>query len=101
MDWGTNVRFSAIISTLLVGLALGACTMPDMDSFRAPDAASLFSARSVSNYRDKVLPPVAAADLVDANGSCAGGGGGVPPGPAPRPPPETDDAGVNGDRAPG
>jgi hypothetical protein len=43
-----------------------------MDSFRTPDAAALFSARSVSNYRDKVLPPVAAADLVDANGSCAG-----------------------------
>jgi hypothetical protein len=46
--------------------------MPDMDSFRAPNAAALFSARSVSNYRDKVLPPVAPADLVDANGSCAG-----------------------------
>ena len=45
--------------------------MPDMDSFRAPNAAALFSARSVSNYRDKVLPPVTAADLVDANGSCA------------------------------
>jgi len=67
-----NARFSAMISALSVGLALGACTMPDMDSFRAPDAASLFSARSVSNYRDKVLPPVTAADLVDANGSCAG-----------------------------
>src|SRR2546429_9172629 len=86
MDWGMNVRFSAMISTLSVGLALGACTMPDMDSFRAPDAASLFSARSVSNYRDKVLPPVAAADLVDANGSCAGGGAAAPPGPVPVPP---------------
>ena len=46
--------------------------MPDMDSFRTPDAATLFNARSVSNYKDKVLPPVTAADLVDANGSCAG-----------------------------
>ena len=27
---------------------------------------------SVTNYRDKVLPPVTAADLVDANGNCAG-----------------------------
>jgi len=66
-----SVRFSAMISTLSVGLALGACAMPDVDSFRAPNAAALFSARSVSNYRDKVLPPVTAADLVDANGSCA------------------------------
>jgi hypothetical protein len=67
-----TVRISAVISTLSVGLALGACAMPDMESFRAPDAAALFTARSVSNYRDKVLPPVAPADLVDANGSCAG-----------------------------
>jgi hypothetical protein len=67
-----NVRFSAITSTLWVGLALGACSMPDMDSFRAPDASALFTGRSVSNFRDKVLPPVAPADLVDANGNCAG-----------------------------
>jgi hypothetical protein len=67
-----TVRFSAVISTLSVGLALGACAMPDVESFRAPDAAALFSARSVSNYRDRVLPPATAADLVDANGSCAG-----------------------------
>ena len=46
--------------------------MPDMDSFRAPDASALFSARSVSSFRDKVLPPVTAADLVDASGNCAG-----------------------------
>ena len=26
----------------------------------------------MTNYKDKTLPPVAAADLVDANGSCAG-----------------------------
>jgi len=68
---GHNVRFSAMISTLSVGLALGACAMPDVDSFRAPNASALFTARSVSNYRDKVLPPVTAADLVDANGNCA------------------------------
>jgi hypothetical protein len=67
-----NVRFSAVISTVSLGLALGACTMPDMDSFRAPDATALFTARSVSNYRDKVLPPVTAADLADANGNCTG-----------------------------
>lgn len=67
-----NVRFSAVISTLSVGLALGACAMPDTDSFRAPDASALFAARSVSNYRERTLPPVAPADLVDANGNCAG-----------------------------
>ena len=27
---------------------------------------------SVTNYKDRMLPPVAPADLVDANGSCAG-----------------------------
>ena len=32
----------------------------------------LFRPTSVTNYKDKVLPPVAAADLVDANGRCAG-----------------------------
>ena len=46
--------------------------MPDMDSFRAPDMGTLLTPRTVTNYREKVLPPVAAADLVDANGRCAG-----------------------------
>jgi hypothetical protein len=67
-----SLRLSAMVSMVSVGLALAACSMPDTDSFRAPDAAALFSARSVSNYRDKVLPPVTAADLVDASGNCAG-----------------------------
>jgi hypothetical protein len=53
-------------------LALGACALPDVDSFRAPDASSLFRPLSVSNYKDKVLPPVPQADLVDAGGNCAG-----------------------------
>ena len=66
------VRVSAIISIVSTGLALSACALPDTDSFRAPDASALFSARSVSNYRDKVLPPVTPADLVDASGNCAG-----------------------------
>ena len=56
--------------------------MPDMDSFRAPDAAALFRPLSVTNYKDRVLPTVMPEDLVDANGSCAGaataGGEGVP-----------------------
>jgi hypothetical protein len=69
---GMDVRFSAMISTFSVGLALGACAMPDTDSFRVPDASALFAARSVSNYREKTLPPVAPADLVDAGGNCAG-----------------------------
>ena len=76
------VRFSAVISTLSVGLALGACAMPDTDSFRAPDASALFAARSVANYRDKVLPPVAPADLVDASGNCAVADASIPPVPA-------------------
>jgi hypothetical protein len=76
------VRFSAIVSVVSAGLAVGACAMPDTDSFRAPNASALFAARSVSNYRDKVLSPVTAADLVDANGSCAGTDPNIPPVPA-------------------
>ena len=68
------VGFAARISMLSAGLALclGACAMPDTDSFRAPDAATLFRPMSVTNYKDRMLPPVTPADLVDANGSCAG-----------------------------
>jgi hypothetical protein len=53
-------------------LALGACAMPDMDSFRAPTAEAIFRPLSVTNVKDRVLPPVAADDLVDASGRCAG-----------------------------
>ena len=55
-----------------LALCLGACALPDTDSFRAPDTSALFRATSVTNYKDRVLPPVAAADLVDASGGCAG-----------------------------
>jgi hypothetical protein len=77
-----TVRFSAITSIVSVGLALGACALPDTDTFRAPDATTLFSARSISNYREKVLPPVTPADLVDASGNCAGTDASIPPVPA-------------------
>lgn len=66
------VRFAAKILMLSGGLALGACTMPDTDSFRLPDTASLFTARTVVNVRERQLPPVAPEDLVDAGGRCAG-----------------------------
>ena len=77
---GSAVRFTAKISLLSAVFALGACAMPDMDSFRAPDAATLFRPMSVTNYRDTQLGPVPADDLVDANGRCAGAS--VPPAPA-------------------
>ena len=68
--------FAARLSTLSAGpalaLCLGACAMPDTDSFRAPDASALFRPMSVTNYKDRTLPPVAPADLADSNGSCAG-----------------------------
>jgi hypothetical protein len=55
-----------------LALGLGACAMPDTDSFRAPDASALFRPTSVTNYKDRALAPIAPADLVDAGGSCAG-----------------------------
>jgi hypothetical protein len=55
-----------------LALGAGACAMPDTESFRAPDASTLFRPTSVTNYKDKTLPPVAPVDLVDTNGSCAG-----------------------------
>jgi hypothetical protein len=53
-------------------LALGACALPDYESFRAPSVDTLFRPLSVTNYREKVLPPVPTEDLVDASGRCAG-----------------------------
>lgn len=53
-------------------LALGACALPDYESFRTPTADVLFRPLSVTNYKDKVLPPVAPEDLVDGSGRCAG-----------------------------
>jgi hypothetical protein len=67
------VRIAATFSLLSVGLVLGGCAMPDTESFRAPDASAFFTARSVTNYREKILPPVASEDLVDASGRCPGG----------------------------
>ena len=55
-----------------LALCLGACALPETESFRAPDASTLFRPMSVMSYKDRMLPPVTPADLVDANGSCAG-----------------------------
>ena len=57
---------------LPVAFALGACALPDFESFRAPSPDAIFRPRSVTNVKDRVLPPVAADDLVDASGRCAG-----------------------------
>jgi len=68
-----------------LALWLGACALPETDSFRAPDASTLFRPMSVMSYKDRVLPPVRPADLVNANGSCGGtaaSGEGVPMIPA-------------------
>jgi hypothetical protein len=67
------VRFSAAISVISGALLVGGCSLPDVDSFRAPDASNLFRKLSVtSSYTEKVLPPVQAADMVDSSGRCAG-----------------------------
>lgn len=59
------------IAVLLAALALGGCALPDMDSFRRPDAATLFRPLSVAAVNERTLPPVTAADMVDAEGRCA------------------------------
>lgn len=73
---GSAVGFAARISLLsmlvALGASLGACTLPDWDSFRTPDSSALFRPLSVTNVKDRVLPPVAPEDLVDASGRCAG-----------------------------
>lgn len=67
------MQFGARLSLLSVVLALGACSLPDMGSFRAPDSSSMFRKFSVTNYKDATLAPVRPEDLVDASGRCAGG----------------------------
>jgi hypothetical protein len=65
------VRLATKVLALAAVMALGACAMPDTESFRAPDMATLFARRSVTNFKEKVLPPVAPENLVDASGRCA------------------------------
>jgi hypothetical protein len=57
---------------LSAALALGACALPQIESFSAPDPATLFRPLSVTGVREKTLPPVSAEELVDADGRCAG-----------------------------
>jgi hypothetical protein len=71
-DFGEAVRISAKFAMLMAVLLAGGCSMPDTDSYRLPTASNLFRPTSVTNYREKALPPVTAADMVDANGNCAG-----------------------------
>lgn len=75
-------------------LSLGACALPDMDSFRAPRPETIFRPLSVTNVKDRVLPPVPPEDLVDGSGYCANAnvapvpsGGDQPGGQAPTPAP--------------
>jgi hypothetical protein len=51
-------------------LALGACAMPDMDSFKAPDMSIFRPSSTSSALRDSRVRPVTAEDMVDAQGAC-------------------------------
>jgi hypothetical protein len=57
---------------VLGALALAGCAMPDFDSFRSPDAATIFRPMSVTNSTERTLSPVTAQEMVDAEGRCAG-----------------------------
>lgn len=50
---------------------LGACAMPDMDSFKAPDSSAFFRQYSMSGVKEKQLKAVSGEDLVDSEGRCA------------------------------
>lgn len=82
-----DVPVVARTMVLVAAFALGGCAMPDFDSFRGPDASTLFRPLSVVGLNEKALLPVTAADVVDPEGRCAGGvaspaagDGGPPPG---------------------
>jgi hypothetical protein len=51
---------------------LGACALPEWESFRTPTADQIFRPLSVTNVKDRVLAPVTPEDMVDASGRCAG-----------------------------
>ena len=73
------MQIAANIVLLPIALALGACgALPDLNTFRPPDSSTFFRPLSVTNVKDKTLPPVTAEDLVDANGRCAGAFAAVP-----------------------
>ena len=57
---------------LPAAFALGACALPEMESFRAPTPDQIFRPLSVTNVKDRVLAPVTPDDMVDAGGRCAG-----------------------------
>jgi hypothetical protein len=71
MDRGLAVRMIARTALLSWALALCACSMPDFGSMRLPDTETLLRPQSVTNFRDRQLGPVTAADLVDSSGRCA------------------------------
>mgnify|MGYP003342161615 CR=1 FL=1 len=72
---GSIVRSLAAIAGLSAALALGACAMPDLDSFRAPDAAAFNQRLSVSAVKERQLKPVTNEDLVDQEGRGRGARG--------------------------
>ena len=65
------MRSVARILYLSVALALGACALPDMDSFRPLDTAAMFRPTSVTGLKETRLRPVTGEDLIDAEGRCA------------------------------
>ena len=76
-NWGPGliVRLRAKIAGLAAvfapGLFLGACALPDMDSFKAPDSSAFFRQYSMSGVKEKQLKAVTSEDLVDPEGRCA------------------------------
>jgi hypothetical protein len=65
-------RLTWCFVALPAAFALGACALPEWESFRPPTADQLFRPLSVTNVKDRVLAPVASEDMVDASGRCAG-----------------------------
>ena len=64
-------KIAGLAAIFAPGALLGACAIPDMDSFKAPDSSAFFRQYSMSGVKDRQLKAVTNEDLVDSEGRCA------------------------------
>jgi hypothetical protein len=64
-------KFAGLPAAFVPALLVGACAMPDMDSFKAPDSSAFFRQYSMGSLKERQLKVVTNEDLVDSEGRCA------------------------------